>query len=242
MLNTYGKVKFTSGEAIKHVNQARYLGVLLQHRNKPDVEISNRLKQTHITWNKLHKYWKLDKVSKKRRLQVWNAVIKTKLIYGLETLTLTEAQQSKLNTFQLKGIRQILKLHTTYLDRENTNKKLYEMANNIAGNATNPKPFRQISSQIKRNSLKYFGHLVREGYEEPTRKATFTARMWPNIGTKNRCGRPRHNWILKNMKKAWKRVKQKLMLDEDEDKHIRFDHRNRKIRSWIEYGAIWRVF
>ena len=66
---------------------------------------------------------------KRTRLQIYRATITTKLCYALETLYLTSAQRTKLNAFQLKGLRRILKMDTTYINRENTNRKVYKAAN-----------------------------------------------------------------------------------------------------------------
>ena len=67
------------------------------------------------------------KCSKKRKLQIWNAVIRSKVTYALHTMHLTKNKQ-KINTFQYKGTRQILKWDTTYINR-NTNKRLLKIAN-----------------------------------------------------------------------------------------------------------------
>lgn len=48
------------------------------------------------------------------KLLVYDAIIKTKLMYGLESLQLDKEQRGRLDTFQLKGIRQILKIPTTF--------------------------------------------------------------------------------------------------------------------------------
>ena len=60
---------------------------------------------------------------------VYNAVIRTKLLYGLETLELPTSQISRLEAFQLKGFRKILKMVTTFVDRNNTNDEVFRRAN-----------------------------------------------------------------------------------------------------------------
>ena len=69
----------------------------------------------------------------------------------MESAAVTPADLKELDTFQLKGLRQILKLNTTYsglvdtpqgpmpnIRRENTNKKVYDAANE-AMKKDNPK-------------------------------------------------------------------------------------------------------
>ena len=54
-------------------------------------------------------------------MQVYQAVIVSKLLYGLDTLQFTEAQGNKLDTFQLKGFRIILNVKTTYIEKNLSN-------------------------------------------------------------------------------------------------------------------------
>ena len=91
---------------------------MLQAKANQNVEIDERIKQATSTWNKLYKYWKLGNCSKKKKLQVWNAVIRTKLTYGLVTVQINKDRASRLDAFQLKGIRRILNWKTTYIERK----------------------------------------------------------------------------------------------------------------------------
>ena len=52
--------------------------------------------------------WKNNSTSVKARLQVYTQVVRAKLVYGLETCRLTQAGKTKLDTFQLRGLRKIL--------------------------------------------------------------------------------------------------------------------------------------
>ena len=60
---------------------------------------------------------------------MFNAVCVTKLLNSLEALQPTQAAASKLDTFQLKGLRKILNMSTTYIDRANTNEEVFRRAN-----------------------------------------------------------------------------------------------------------------
>ena len=52
---------------------------------------------------------------------MFNAIIRSKLMYGHETMVMNTIQLKKLDVYQLKGLRTILKLHTTYVNREYPN-------------------------------------------------------------------------------------------------------------------------
>ena len=59
---------------------------------------------------------------------MYGALVGSKLLYGLHTLPLNDASLSKLNVFHLRGLRRILGLPTTYVDREYTNKRVPQIA------------------------------------------------------------------------------------------------------------------
>ena len=77
---------------------------------------------------KLHVYWKDHSANRKWQLLVYDAVIKSRLLYGLETVHLTKSLMQKMNAFHRKGLRKILSLVSTHADRRNTNAKLIEKA------------------------------------------------------------------------------------------------------------------
>ena len=49
-------------------------------------------------------------------------------MYGLESAQLNDTAKRRIDAFQLKGLRKILNLKTTYVDRNNTNQRVYEQA------------------------------------------------------------------------------------------------------------------
>jgi len=53
---------------------------------------------------KLDLFWKQTQVPNQWKIQVFNAVCVSKLLYSLEALQATEATAAKLDTFQLKGL------------------------------------------------------------------------------------------------------------------------------------------
>ena len=51
------------------------------------------------------------------------------MLFGLESAELQNSAMKALDTFQLKCVRKILKMKTTYVDRSNTNEEVYRRAN-----------------------------------------------------------------------------------------------------------------
>ena len=54
------------------------------------------------TWKKLDVVWKHSNPPARKKLYIYNAVIKQKLLYGLNTAKLTKAMRTPLNDFQKK--------------------------------------------------------------------------------------------------------------------------------------------
>eukprot|EP00975_Prorocentrum_lima_P056965 11952627-Prorocentrum_lima.AAC.1 len=88
---------------------------------EPKRELKHRIAQCMTVWKKLDVFWLHSTCSPAFKLYVYDAVIRSKLLYGLEGLQLTEQQELSLNTFQLKGLRKILRIKTTFVDHANTN-------------------------------------------------------------------------------------------------------------------------
>ena len=69
------------------------------------------------------------------KLIVYDAVVRSELMYGLESLQLNEDLKERLNIFQRKGLRQILKIKTTYgqmqknEEKNNSNDFVMKLAN-----------------------------------------------------------------------------------------------------------------
>ena len=71
--------------------------------------------------------------SRKGKLLVYNSVVISRLLYGLESLQTTDSTGKLLNTFELKGLRKILHLHTTCIDRNNSNEFVCRRADAVVG-------------------------------------------------------------------------------------------------------------
>ena len=89
------------------------------------------MQQVNFTMWKLNSYWKATEASKQLKLLIFDAVLKSKLVYGMETVQLTEAMINKLDAFQMKGLRCCIGKKHTYWDRTATNESILETATRI---------------------------------------------------------------------------------------------------------------
>ena len=76
----------------------------------------------------MNDYWKAADASKKWKILIFEAVLKSKLLYGLETTHLTKSCLKRVDAFQIRGLRKILGRKHTHWDREATNKNILKEA------------------------------------------------------------------------------------------------------------------
>ena len=97
---------------MKGVDSAMYLGNRLNKRASIKEEITLQMQQVTITWRRLQAYWKATNASKKWQLIAYDAIVKSKLLYGLETAHVGTADLKRIDAFQIRGIRQIFGKNT----------------------------------------------------------------------------------------------------------------------------------
>ena len=174
--------------------------------------------------------------NKKWKLLVYNSVIVSRVLYGLESLEPTENIGRMLDVFQLKGLRKILNLHTTFVNRTNTNEFVYQQAND-ALEAPSVGPLRKIKPLTKileDKRLKLLGHVLRRPRSHPQHQVTFDSFLArPKVPTLRRVGRPRKFWTTENMRKAWEIIQQA----DNAQPHVPFDPANRTIRETLIAAA-----
>ena len=93
--NRQNDIKFKDDTKLKHVNEATYLGGKLTMDTNANTEIQGRISACIPTMKSLDTFWKKTNCEIKWKINVFNAVILTKLIYGLETVQGTESQFNK---------------------------------------------------------------------------------------------------------------------------------------------------
>lgn len=128
-MNNDNKIAFTDGMELTKGKQTLYLGNEINDKANLNLEITNKMHEVRKTWYKMREYWKAKDASKKWQIIIYDAVIRSKLLYGLETVQLTEAMAKKLNAFQMRGLRQILKKNHTFYNRAHSNQHVIDEGN-----------------------------------------------------------------------------------------------------------------
>ena len=122
-------IKFKNQTKINRKTQVTYLGCELNMEGNMNRELNKRIASTMLTLKRLDIYWRHSNCPVRTKLITADAVIRAKVLYGLDSAQLNEPHLKRLDVFQLKIFRKILKLKTTYIDRSNTNQKKQEQIN-----------------------------------------------------------------------------------------------------------------
>jgi hypothetical protein len=210
-MNTDGNVKFGDGTSLTQSFEAMYLGCELNKEVNIKLEISNKMNEVRKTWFKLAPYWKSHTASTKWQLIIYDAIIRSKLLYGLETVHLTPAMERQIDAFQMRGLRQIMKYKHTYYDRTKTNAKIIEDASREAYPKEPNRKIQRFSVFHKKRKVALLGHLIRTSNEDPLRQITFKE----NTATRADWGKrrpygPRQNWVKETKKTIWVDVLKKF--------------------------------
>ncbi len=127
--NSTNKVKFKDGTLMPTPKEAVYLGASVNRTCDVKQEVNMKIGQCFAILNKLHHFFRHTNCPTSFKLTTFDAVIRAKFVYGLEVVHLPQNLMNKLNALQLKGLRKILHMDTTFVNRASSNIKVCETAN-----------------------------------------------------------------------------------------------------------------
>ena len=213
-------VFFKNGQKVNIKDEAKYLGCWLNYKGDPTREVRQRITVCMTILKKLDLYWFKANPSIKEKLQVYDAIIKSKLLYGLESAPMNESTKHELDIFQLKGLRKILGIKTTFVDKTQDNKTIYrKVQQHIHENTKSGKPERQIKpmSQVyEERKTQLLNSIICSPEGSPTRVLTFQpntlqpTEIHDNNTRKRRSGHPRVKWVDTTLENLWTLIKTEM--------------------------------
>ena len=100
---------------------------------------------------------------------------------------------NKIDVFQIRGLRKILHLPPTFIDRRFTNKHVLQRTSDLMSIHGNIILFSHCYNERR---AKLLGHIARISQEDPLRQISFQPNSMNRIPYgKKRNGRPRQNWL-----------------------------------------------
>ena len=194
-------MKFKNKEPVKEVNKAKYLGCMLCKDSDTTMEVRGRIREAMGILKKMHCFWRHSDCTLRFKLVVMQAVLYSKILFGLESAELTTGALRILDVFHLKCLRKILKIKTTYVDRANTNAQVYARANAMLKEGETITTLSKVYLTRKQN---FYCQVVQAGADNPIRTVTFQRNTTlPIQHLPRRRGRPKVKWAHTEAKKLW---------------------------------------
>ena len=162
-----------------------YLGTTLSEDVHDKHELVKRIAMAKKDFIALSNVWRRSALTWKRKLAIYDAIIESKLMYGLSSICLTVAQERQLNGFQNRCVRAIIGVKPSYISRV-SNADVLSKAGHAAATQT-----------LRKRQLQLLDRVVRSPEGHPLRAASFipgTNRPLTERYIRRR-GRPCKEWL-----------------------------------------------
>jgi len=163
------------GKSVEDVDTFTYLGAIINKTGGATEDIKHRLSLARNAFAMLNPVWNSTKYSRKTKIRVFNSNVMSVLLYGAEMWKTNESDITRLETFQRKCLRRILRI---FWPMKVTNTELY------CRTKTSP-----VGEMIKSRRWRWIGHVLRKPQNDNPRVAL----TWTPEGKRKR-GRPRTTW------------------------------------------------
>lgn len=163
-------------EKISSCNQYKYLGVLFDEQGTDEIEIKTRNMQARRMIATLNGVLWSGEMGKRRKMQIYEVVIKSGLLYGSETWRMTEAIKRKLEATEMDALRRAARISR----RDRIRNEEVKRRMGIEGT---------IIQDIEQKQLVWYGHIKRMNNNRLPKRIMD---WFPN--RKRKRGRPRKSW------------------------------------------------
>ena len=181
---------------IEEVEEFIYLGSKVTKDGDAERDVISRLGKARFAYASLRKVWNAKNISTKTKLRIFKSNVLSVLLNGAETRKMTTSINSRIETFQSRCLRRILRI---YWYHRVTNEEVRRRAG-----------LRPIVEEVRNRRWKWLGHVSRMEKDAPPRIAL----RWTPEGKRKR-GRPKETWRrtmereLKEQQLTWESVNKK---------------------------------
>ena len=175
-INSKVNTRITIGDKVlNEVEKFTYLGATVSNQGGGSEDIRNRINKARVSFMKLRPVWNSSKYSLQTKIRLYNSLVKSVLLYGSETWKVNDSDNKKLDTFQFRCLRRIMRIRWPYV-----------VSNSEILNKTKMK---RISAEVQERRWKWIGHVLRMEHSNHC----MTAMTWTPSG-RRKVGRPKTTW------------------------------------------------
>jgi exonuclease III len=167
-----------NGEAIETVPSFCYLGSSISSDNSATGEINVRIGRAHTAFKSLSTIWKRRGIRTKIKNRLFDSLVLSSLLYGLETVPLSTAASNRLQTFENDAMRSMLNISRS--DRV-SNANVFARAGRR----------QSVICILRRRRLKFLGHVSRRCDNQLSKQVFFSP---PPTGWVRRQGGQKLTW------------------------------------------------
>ena len=178
-------VRNLSLNAISSSQSLVYLGANLASDGRLGSELAQKLGTARSDFRALSKVWRHSNLSTTRKIEIYRAVVESRLLYGLSSSVLTKAQRRQVDGVQARFLRSILGILPSHLSRV-SNQSVRGQAGCIP-----------VSTLLLQRQLIYLGKVLRQDTSSLLRRASFIEGTLQPATSRfiRRIGRPRFEWV-----------------------------------------------
>jgi hypothetical protein len=185
-VRTEASLRQPDGIAVKTKAQIQYLGCTLSNDGRHTSDLGRRLGLAMADFESLRRVWSHSSLRIKRKLQIFQACVVTRLLYGMTASWPNKAERRRLDGFQARCLRRILKIQHSYYSRI-SNETVRQRA-----------CVRPLTNMLLQQQLLYFGTLAKRPDGDPVRECVLVD---GSIAPRPLCeirrrGRPRLEWAV----------------------------------------------
>jgi len=187
-----GKLMAPDGTEIPSSDTIVYLGATLDTSSQINRELNKKIGLAWGIFAKLLRLWNHSSLCARRKCEIFQSVITSGLLYGFSSAWLNAAEVRRLNGFQARCLRRILRIQPSFVSRV-SNKSVLERARQT--------PY---SALLLRQLVVLFGKIARAEDTDILRSMTFCpGSLTPvtDLYVRN-VGRPRNEWAKMLVKEA----------------------------------------
>ena len=179
-VNVYG----SDGKPLVVKEEAVYLGGLLSIHGNSVAEVTRRIGEATGGFHSLSAVWKHANITRQKKYAICMSCVVSKLLYGLESLWLLQADLRRLDGFFARCLRKIAGIPPSFYSRVSNERVLKQF---------DAEP---LSVVLKRRQVMLYGKLVKQPADSLTRRVaiedgSFKPKDWK---PHRRVGRPCQRW------------------------------------------------
>ena len=181
-------------QPVENVEKFTYLGSIVTSDGGALDDAKTRVNKARQVFQTLTKVWRSKNLTLHTKLRIFNANVKSVLLYGAETWLTRRTLINHIQCFVNKCLRRILQI---FWPNRITNEELWRRTNQ-----------EKVELTIKRRTWRWIGHTLRKPVEDITKQAL----EWNPAGSRKR-GRPKDTWRrhrekeMKNNNTSWGQIK-----------------------------------